>query len=609
MKDLRVRFQNDERLLGELSHLAIRLYPEKDSCIICEAKTNLLKTSTRDCFSFHLGRFTLIEGFSFCNDHKYVSEDSDHILKYHSQLAMEIVNRGFRVTIDMVVKVGLLRYRDNRQLEEIQAFLKCSSAKIDLSISTIGMISKRFLEYCKLLHRKYEYKIKEDMNSKGGYVANFDGTTEKKCGVINFVVMDSLSGHILASEMIESESYAEVTRILKTIKFKYGIPLTTVSDLKSGFLSASEDTFDKKAPHKFCDYHFLRTFKDDFIPDHNFIKARLTKTWKITSGLSKQLKSIEDTIDKRRIPRCKNFKDIKKYWNDTKNVLETHRLVLLWILGFKQASSGKGVPFDLPYLDLYERLIQGKKLIDTIFKEADMTIKGHYRDFNALIDKMENSRYWRPQFKRALNILKFSRKWFNKLRGALLLRSLQEEQDPLAPLSKRYQLTEEEAKAIPKNIKCFLKEIETEISSCENPDKVKILTRLRDQTNKYQDNLRLPLIVLTVAGVVTTIIPSRTNNCLETFFRLVKALLRRNSGRSALTKEFASVGALLSYYVSMKNHKTFKSIFEDEKKLTEEFALIIKDKWNIRDNVITLDLDRKLSNDDQYSSKILAVVG
>ncbi len=178
----------------------------------------------------------------------------------------------------------------------------------------------------------------------------------------------------------------------------------------------------------------------------------------------------------------------------------------------------------------------------------------------------------------------------------------------MAPLSKRYQLTEEEAKAIPKNIKCFLKEIETEISSCQNPDKVRILTRLRDQTNKYQDNLRLPLIVLTVAGVVTTIIPSRTNNCLETFFRLVKALLRRNSGRSALTKEFASVGGLLPYYVSMKNHKTFKSIFEDEKKLTEEFALIIKDKWNIPDNVITLDLDRKLSNDDQYSSKILAVV-
>jgi len=249
LKDLRARFQNDERLLGELSHLTIRLYSEKNTCIICNKKTNLLKTSIRNCYSFHFGKFKLIEGFFFCNDHKYVSEDSDQILKYHSQLATEIVDRGFRITIDMVVKVGLLRYRDNRQLEEIQSFLKCSSAKIDFSLSTIGMIAKRFLEFCKLLHKKYEYKIKEDIRSNGGYVAHYDGTTEKKCGVINFVVMDSLSEHILISEMIESESYTEVTQILRKVKFKYGNPLTTVSDLKPGFLSASKDSFNKNTPH------------------------------------------------------------------------------------------------------------------------------------------------------------------------------------------------------------------------------------------------------------------------------------------------------------------------------------------------------------------------
>ena len=523
-------------------------------------------------------------------------------------MATEIVDRGFRVAIDMVVKVGLLRYRDNRQLEEIQSLLKCSPAKIDLSASTIGMISKRFLEYCKLLHKKYEHKIKEDINSNGGYVANFDGTTEKGCGVINFVVMDSLSGHLLISEMIESETYNEVTQILKKIKFKYGYPLTTVSDLKSGFLSASEDSFNKKVPHKFCDYHFLRTFKDIFIQDHNLIKTLLCTTWKITSGLRKQLKSLNQSINKRKNIACKNFKDIEKYWEDTKNVLETYRLVLWWILRFKQASSGKGIPFDLPYLDLYERLIRGKKLIDTIFTEADISIKRHYYDFSNLIEQMNNSRDWSPKFKRLVKMLKFSRKWFNKLRGVLLLGSLQDEQDPLAPLSKRYNLTEEEAKAIPKNIKGFLEEIEVKISSCKNPDKVKILTRLRDQTNKYKNNLKIPLIILTVDGVVTTIIPPRTNNCLESFFRLIKTLLRRNTGRSALTKEFASVGALLPYYVSMNDHKTFKSMFEDEERLAEEFAAIVKDKWNVPDNVISF-FNKELSDNDEDPSKILAAVG
>jgi hypothetical protein len=526
-------------------------------------------------------------------------------LKYYSQLAIEIVDRGYRITIDLVVKVGLLRYRDNRQLEEIQSFLKCSSARIDLPISTIGLVAKRFLEYCKWLHDKYEFKIKNDINSNGGYVAHFDGTTEKMSGVINFVVMDSLTEHILISEMIESENSGNVTQILRKIKFRYGNPLTTISDLKPGFLSASKDSFENKVPHKFCDFHFLKTFKNVFNQDHSFIKKRLCSTWKITSKLQKQLKSINKPTSKRK--KYKNLKDIEKYWQETNNVSETYRLVLQWILGFKQASSGRGLPFDVPYLELYERLIKGKKFIDTIGAKIDISIEKHRRNFDILIERMDYSQEWNPQFKKSVRMLKFARKWFTKLRAVLLLGSLQDKQDPLAPLSKRYQLTEEEAKTIPQNINKYLEEIEAAISLCKNPDKIKILIKCRDQTKKYQNNLTIPLIAVLVAGVVKTIIPSRTNNCLESFFRLIKALLRRNTGRSALTKEFSSVGALLPYYISMKNHKTFKSIFESEDKLIEEFGIINKDKWNIQNNVVNF--GREVSDNDEISDENLAATG
>jgi hypothetical protein len=98
--------------------------------------------------------------------------------------------------------------------------------------------------------------------------------------------------------------------------------------LKPGFLSVSEDTFDKKVPHKFCDYHFLRTFKNDFVSDHGFIKTRLCSTWKITSSLHKQFKSVEHLIDKKEKKVCKDFKEIEKYWEHSKDVLQTYRLIL-----------------------------------------------------------------------------------------------------------------------------------------------------------------------------------------------------------------------------------------------------------------------------------------
>ena len=74
-----------------------------------------------------------------------------------------IVDKGYRVTFDLVVKVGRLRYDDHRQLHEIQSYLKCSSARIDLPLSTIGMIAKRFLVFCQLLHQSREQEIREDI--------------------------------------------------------------------------------------------------------------------------------------------------------------------------------------------------------------------------------------------------------------------------------------------------------------------------------------------------------------------------------------------------------------------------------------------------------------
>ena len=95
----------------------------------------------------------------------------------------------------------------------------------------------------------------------------------------------------------------------------------------------------------------------------------------------------------------------------------------------------------MPYLELYERLIKGKKFIDTLDTKTDISIEKHRQNFDILIERMDDySHEWNPQFKKSVRMLKFARKWFTKLRGVLLLGSLQDKQDPLAPLSKKYQL-------------------------------------------------------------------------------------------------------------------------------------------------------------------------
>ena len=82
--------------------------------------------------------------------------------------------------------------------------------------------------------------------------------------------------------------------------------------------------------------------------------------------------------------------------------------------------------------------------------------------------------------------------------------------------------------------------------------------------------------------------PPRTNNCLETIFRFTKALLRRCTGRSKLPKEFGSVGALLPYYLLMREHKLFKEIFSNDQRLAEEFAKLFVRLWQPPENLTVL---------------------
>lgn len=273
--------------------------------------------------------------------------------------------------------------------------------------------------------------------------------------------------------------------------------------------------------------------------------------------------------------QLKTISEIEDYWNKIGDVLGAYRYVLIWMLNFKQDSSGKGVPFDLPYLDFYNRFFQGKKLIEQFFANAsdDCRSKYYVDGFKTVVDRTTNMGDGERQFKRTIDHIQYARKWFNRLRGVLFLEAQKDDVDAsLAPLSKKYCLTEEEAKQLPKRLNAFIQYLGDEIKTLKNPDRRALINGFKKQVTKYHRNLRVPSLGITINAKVIRIVLPRTNNCIESFFRLVKSLLRRNTGRSKLPREFGSVGGLLPYYLSMRGHGIFKEIFSNDQRLTEEFA-------------------------------------
>ena len=556
--------------MDSLSGLAIRLYPEDPTCLVCGSKTNLLKTDAKTCYSFDLGKFKLISGSNYCVDHKYFGKPGQ-IIRYESNLAAMLVDKGYRVTFDLVVKVGRLRYDEHRQLREIQAYLKCSSAKLDLPLSTISLICIRFLEFCQKLHASREDEIRRDIKQHGGYVLHFDGSTEQKSGRCNLILFDSRCEHVLESSMIDSESCETITVALKRVLKKYGHPLAVVSDLRPGFVSSCVDAFGSKVRHILCHYHFLRTFRDAFNDDHQFMKTTMTQKWQLQAGLTKQIKALPGSKASTAHPReLKTIESIEKHWETTGDTLATYRHTLCWILNYKQDSSGKGVPFDLPFLDLFYRLTKGKDLIDKVFAKAsrEIRMKYYFHGFCRVLEKTNHLGANEKGFRKAVRHLEFARKWFDKLRAVLFLEGQLEADRPLAPLSKQYRLTEKEAKRIPLRLSGLLASLKRELKQCKHQERKAYLENLKKQIVKYRGNLHVPLIATTIDDEEVYFVPPRTNNCLESIFRSMKALIRRCTGRSKLPREFAAVGDLLPYYLLMKDHAAFKEVFNDDQRLS-----------------------------------------
>ena len=391
--------------------------------------------------------------------------------------------------------------------------------------------------------------------------------------------------------MVESESIDTVKEILGKVLKEYGQPLAVISDLRPGFVKACIEVFGEKVKHLHCHDHFLRTFRDEFNDDHQFLKTHITHKWQLQAGLSKQLRALRNLKTKDGYPKeLKTVDEIDEYWVKTDDTLGSYRYALLRILNYKKDSSGKGVPFDLPFLDLYHRLLSGRDMIDKIFGRAtgELRMKHYLHGFCRVLEKTNQLGSNEKGFRKTVRNLEFARKWFDKLRAVLFLEAQLEDDRPLAPLSKQDRLTLDEAKRIPSRLSNFLRSVKRELVRCKHPHRKSFLENLKHQIEKYHANIQVPILTVSIDGKKEGFVPSRTNNCLETIFRFTKALLRRCTARSKLPKEFGSIGALLPYDLLMRDHPTFREIFSDDRKLTEEFAKLFVYHWQPPDNLTPL---------------------
>lgn len=129
---------------------------------------------------------------------------------------------------------------------------------------------------------------------------------------------------------------------------------------------------------------------------------------------------------------------------------------------------------------------------------------------------------------------------------------------------------EKELKSMEKELSGYIKILKIKIEN--EPTGKEKLQGVINQLEKYWDKIFASPIKVTVGGKEKIIIPHRTNNQSEQFYRKLKHLFRRLHGRPGVSKDIDYLPEEIALIENLKNQNYIKTVLTSIENLAFEFA-------------------------------------
>jgi len=483
-----------------------------------------------------------------------------------------IVAAGSEYAYDVLARIGVARFLECRQIMEIQMELSRFHG-LDIPPSTIGYLARKFVAYFQIVHRQSIEVLRAEMKMRGGYILHVDGTCEEGSGVM-LVCMDSLSGQILESRKIGSENADEIRSVLEDVRRDWGLPLANVHDLRNSLITAVAEVF-KGIPQFICHYHLAADVGRDILSDHVDRLRRLFRRTKVRPKLRQIVRSLKDFAV---LPESGEHIVSSVLDEYSGAVLREHCTseaakglvhgLASWILAFSNDGEGYGFPFDMPYLNLYERILdvhrmlsQGAKgmgekrgplgAINRLKETLDTVVTGeHASQLREIVTDTRRDRRIFERFRAALRICPKGGKRRRNDGGAPKTLSAKRHRELLkklrASLARQARQPNHPAAAASKIV----------VGHVEKYWKLLFGHALRNGGRK--------------------IVAPRTNNVEEGLFRIVKRQCRRLHGRGHLSRDIDSMLPATPLVLNLRNAGYCQVVYggAEPEKIAEVFSSV-----------------------------------
>src|SRR3954454_11786224 len=175
---------------------------------------------------------------------------------YRSARAEARQVKGSGYGLDVVVRIGYLRFTEHRTREEIWRALH-GQPPVQLSERHVQNLLEIYLALLRASEADPRERLAATVEEHGGIILALDGLQPEQGNEQLWVVREVLSGAVLGAANLQQASAPVLARLLRPLRAA-GLPvLGVVSDAQESIRLAVAEVF-PGVPHQLCQYHALR---------------------------------------------------------------------------------------------------------------------------------------------------------------------------------------------------------------------------------------------------------------------------------------------------------------------------------------------------------------
>jgi len=528
-------------------------FPEEEFCLKDKMLLKVLKREVnRTKITMKIGKFTVRETIKVCPECGTIYRSKELL-----RIAPPSCNFGYDVLVYVGKAIFICNLPDKAIVEELAV------RNVHISLSEISWLGRKFIAYLTLAHRKSAPRIKNEMNSKGGYILHLDGTYEENSPLL-MIGLDSIMKIVIGNCKMLSEKSDDIIPFLEDIKQLFGDPLAVIHDMSKGISKAVGIVF-KGSLDFICHFHFLRDIGKDILePEYDNIRKRLKKQG-ITRKMNYRMRQFKQVVEE-------NMKLIDLL-NDNESTCCEDLLqnipmfsaysLMQWAFEGQKKGNGYGFPFDRPHFEFAKRLKEIHADIDELRKIR--LLRDHkynnalHKTFFDLSDVINDTPLWK-----SVDRIEAEIEIFEKLRDAMRI----------APKTGKEGLNSEGSSANIKTIEQGVKKFRKEIVSRKGYTENKQHRKMVKQLDKYWEKLFTDPIEVQTDNGKKIIQPQRTNNYAEQSFRDFKRGFRKKTGNGSLGKKLRTMMANTPLVKNLQNPEYMKILLNGHSSLEDLFAEI-----------------------------------